>query len=248
MSINDLKRDWEDMAELDPLWAILSVPDKKFGKWNIDEFFLTGIREIERILKEGARLGYPLKHEKALDFGCGVGRLTRALADKFTECYGVDISEKMIKKALELNGHIANCKFIVNESDNLRIFQDNYFDLIYTSIVLQHISDIEITKSYISEFIRVLDKDGLLVFQLPSYIPPERRIQTGAKEFSELRKKGVDARFLYEVRKLNPIRMNFVPEDDVIAILKKKGAKILEIQKDLMAGSELDSRIYYVTK
>ena len=35
----DLQSTWEDLAKQDPLWAILSVPAKKGGKWNLEEFF-----------------------------------------------------------------------------------------------------------------------------------------------------------------------------------------------------------------
>jgi len=48
----------------------------------------------------------------------------------------------------------------VNEKTNLKIFGDDYFDMIYSIIVLQHISDPQIIKSYISEFARILAKDG----------------------------------------------------------------------------------------
>jgi len=248
LSIKDLQRDWEDMAELDPLWAIISVPEKQYKKWDIEEFFKTGEIEIQRLSTLIDKYGYPKEFHRALDFGCGVGRLTRALSKKFDESIGVDISNKMISMAKEMNSKYPNCKFQINEESNLKIFEDGYFDLIYSIIVLQHISDPEITKSYIAEFVRVLAKDGLLVFQIPSYIPPNLRIQTGAMEFSELRKKGEDSKFLYEKRRLNPIRMNYLPESEVTEILIKNKAKVLEIKNDGMAGTEIESRTYYVTK
>jgi len=193
-------------------------------------------------------LGYPINFKRALDFGCGVGRLTRAFSNKFKESIGVDISNKMISLAKELNSSFKNCKFIINDKPDLKIFNDNYFDMIYTSIVLQHISDTSITKSYLIEFIRILMPGGLLVFQIPSYIPPHMRVQTGAMEFTNLRRKGEDAKFLYEKRKLNPIKMNFIPEAEVLSLLNSQKAKILKIKDDGMAGPEIESRTYYVTK
>jgi len=74
LSTKDLKKDWEDMADLDPYWAILSDSKKKIVKWNIDEFFLTGQKEIEHVLKFTDKLGLSLKHYVALDFECEVGR------------------------------------------------------------------------------------------------------------------------------------------------------------------------------
>lgn len=77
MSLIRHKQDWDDLADIDPFWAILSYPEQKFGGWDIDKFFLTGDQEIERVMGFATQLGYPLGRELALDFGCGVGRLTR---------------------------------------------------------------------------------------------------------------------------------------------------------------------------
>ncbi len=49
---------------------------------------------------------------KALDFGCGVGRLTQALADYFNEVAGVDVSPTMVNKALEYNKKPTKFHFI----------------------------------------------------------------------------------------------------------------------------------------
>lgn len=108
MPLNSHKRDWEDLGKVDPLWAILSSPEKKFGNWNIDDFFVTGTIEIDKAMACAAKLGHPAGREVALDFGCGVGRLTRALARHFRHCHGVDISESMLARARELNASFSN--------------------------------------------------------------------------------------------------------------------------------------------
>lgn len=90
------KQNWEDLATLDPLWAILSDPHRRFGQWDASEFFASGEVEVGRLLQRVAMLGLPANRKRALDFGCGVGRLTRAMSRVFEECYGVDISEGMI--------------------------------------------------------------------------------------------------------------------------------------------------------
>lgn len=53
------------------------------------------------------------RHQRALDFGCGVGRLTQALGARFDEVVGIDISSSKVKLAEELNTS-PNCKFVVN--------------------------------------------------------------------------------------------------------------------------------------
>src|SRR5690348_1397015 len=116
------KQCWEDMAQLDPCWAILSDPAKKFGKWNLDAFYLTGEQEILKLMDSVRDLGYPRVMDSALDFGCGLGRLTRALSNYFSRCVGVDISEEMIRRAKDLNASNPRCEFLAN-SDALSQFE-----------------------------------------------------------------------------------------------------------------------------
>src|SRR5262249_14322414 len=91
-----LEQHEQDWTELDPYWAILTTSGKRFGRWDSDEFFATGPPEVEGLMNRAAQLGHPQQYRRALDFGCGLGRVTRALADRFEECVGVDISENMV--------------------------------------------------------------------------------------------------------------------------------------------------------
>ncbi|PYQ82516.1 MAG: SAM-dependent methyltransferase, partial [Acidobacteria bacterium] len=83
-ALESSRRLWDAHAQSDPLWAILSDPAKHGGKWNLHRFFQTGVGEIATLLYELARLGVAVKTDRALDFGCGIGRLTQALAERFT--------------------------------------------------------------------------------------------------------------------------------------------------------------------
>jgi len=248
MSLEKLKEEWDDLAIIDPLWAILSDPKQRFNKWENDEFFSTGDKEIETIMKTAVAIGYPKYREKVLDFGCGVGRLTRALSKYFEECIGVDIAENMISKAKELNHDFPNCHFMVNTEENLKTFDSNYFDMIYTSLVLQHLPDKSIIKSYILEFIRTLKVNGILIFQLPAYIPIIYRLQLVRKLFLTLKGLGFNNKFLYEKLRLFSIRMNFIPKNEVVSFLRDSGVKVLEVKEDIFKMRSNQSIIYYVTK
>lgn len=249
MSIHKQKQEWDELARLDPLWAILSDPGRKFGRWDVGEFFLTGEREIEEYLMPRANtLGYPLGREVALDFGCGVGRVARSLSRHFKECYGVDISERMIEQARQLNKGIPNCHFWVNVSDDLQRFPNGHFDLIYSKIVLQHMPERDQIRSYISEFVRILKLGGLLVFQLPSYIPLRHRFQPRRRLYTTLRRIGFEEGFLYGRLRLHPIVMNYIPESQVVAFLEALGAKILDVEGGDAADSSVQSRTYFVTR
>ena len=247
-SLRRHQRDWEDLGDLDPCWAILAYPERRFGRWDLDEFFRSGEVEIGRLTADMQRLGYPVNRERALDVGCGVGRLTRALAPHFRHCYGVDVSAPMIAAARKLNITFPNCEFVLNGDPDLRMFPRGHFDLIYSVLVLQHLPTRAAIAAYVADFVRVLAPGGLLVCQIPSHIPLRRRLQPRRRLYGILRTFGIAPRVLYHRLGLFPMRMTSMPEPDVRALLTAAGARVLEARADAMASTAIESRTYYVTK
>lgn len=179
MKFEQLQVNWDKFGKVDPLWAILTNSEKRNNKWNVDEFFRTGEAEIDGVIQYINSLQLPRRRQKALDFGCGAGRLTQALCRYFDQCYGVDIAPSMIELAEKYNRYGSKCHYYTNSAQDLSLFEDNSFDFIYSNIVLQHMEP-EYSKNYIKEFIRVLAHDGLLIFQIPSErVPIEKRLLSG---------------------------------------------------------------------
>jgi ubiquinone/menaquinone biosynthesis C-methylase UbiE len=162
----DLKeyiKEWEGNAEADALWVILT-DSKYYGrKWDLKEFFDTGQEEIQLIFRFMEQESIRSPSGSFLDFGCGVGRNSKALRKRFEKGYGVDISEKMIKLA---RTYVPDVEFNVNQKDSLEQFKDNSIDFVYSHIVLQHIPN-QFQKKYIDEFLRILSPGGLAVIQIP---------------------------------------------------------------------------------
>lgn len=234
------------MAAADPLWAILSDPARRHHGWQLPEFFETGDTEIAGVLARGTELGYPRQFQRALDFGCGVGRLTRPLAAHFQDCWGVDISERMISRARELNQDVVNCHFVVNSAPDLRRFDSRSFDLVYSSIVLQHLPSARLARRYIAEFLRLVRPGGLVVFQMPYHIPWRNRLQLRRRLYSILRAMGLGQDFLYRRAGLNPIRMIAIPEWSVRRHVEQHGGRVLEsVTYDDYAGP-IRSLLYFV--
>jgi SAM-dependent methyltransferase len=166
-TLDDLARNWQAFGEQDPLWAIATAPDKQGGGWDTDAFFERGrVRFADLVTDRWDELGAPAARRRALDFGCGVGRFTRAMTAYFDRADGVDVAESMIAQARELNAGIEGLEFHVNQRDDLALFDDDSFDLVFSVIVLQHVGP-ELAVTYVRELARVLVPGGLLVFQMP---------------------------------------------------------------------------------
>lgn len=240
------KNNWEKLGELDPLWAVLSDNSKRFNSWNIEEFLSTGLSEVENVFSIMKELNIGQNRGVMLDFGCGVGRLARHWLKHFDKYIGSDISSNMLERAKKINQDL-EVDFLENGED-LKIFEDNKFDFIYSGIVLQHMPNRETIKKYILEFKRVLKKDGVLVFQLPAEIPWRFRLQPIRKAYSVLKFLGLSDDFLYNHLGLYPIKMNFVSENDMRNFLEKVGLKVVDVKQDTYCGPLVKSCTYYCQK
>ncbi len=243
MSLRKLQESWDEFGRTDPLWSIVTFPQKKGGKWEPDEFFATGEREITVVMDYLGTLDVELAYDRALDFGCGVGRLSQALAAHFDEVVGVDIAPSMIELAKKYNRQGGRCTFVLNESDDLELFDDGLFDFIYSSITLQHIEP-RYSKNYIREFLRLIRPRGVIVFQLPCAPAPTVRQaikQTVPQSMLEL------YRWL---RHKNGPRMetHTVPRDEVNGLVRDSGGEVVDVVEDEFAGRDWISLRYCITK
>ena len=149
------------------MWAVLTTDGKEHGRWSAEDFFATGRAEIAMILARAAAHGTSVRAGRALDFGCGVGRLSQALAEHFASVDGVDIAPSMLNAARRLDHHQGKVSYRLNTEPDLRLFAGGTFDFVYSTLVLQHMAP-ENALRYIAEFCRVLSPGGVAVFQLPS--------------------------------------------------------------------------------
>ncbi len=166
MELEELRSTWDALGEQDPLWAILTDPDKTGGRWDVSEFMQTGREQADGYVVRLGSLGRRVSG-RMLDFGCGVGRLTQGFAPSFAECTGVDIAASMIRRADRLNRFGPQVRYVHNDRPDLAVFPDGHFDLVFSTIVLQHMPE-ALSTAYIREFLRVCANGGTVVFQLPS--------------------------------------------------------------------------------
>ncbi|HEX7855589.1 MAG TPA: methyltransferase domain-containing protein [Sphingobium sp.] len=131
-------RNWQAWGESDPYYAVLTDPRFRGESSEAarQDFFDGGRAYIDDTLARVEMHFGSIARERALDFGCGVGRLTIPLAQHFTSVTGLDISSAMLEEA-----HRNSAGFAIDYrlSDDRLTALDGTFDFINSCIVLQHI-------------------------------------------------------------------------------------------------------------
>lgn len=234
--VTRVRDEWEALAQLDPMWAILTSPAKAGQAWQRDEFFESGRVEIADLVNTLDAFAAGRALDRALDFGCGVGRLTQALAAHYLRVDGVDVSASMVKLAEAFNHEPDRCRYHLNERDDLSLFADESFDLIYTNMVLQHMQP-ALARSYLREFARCTKPRGLIAFQVPSRrrmnygslrryaqhaiygVLPMRAVR-GYRRWKN-RKGRLPASFIDNLPKV-AMRMTAIAKTDVVALLRRE--------------------------
>lgn len=168
MGLDEVRKDWTRLGEAEPLWAVCVDPAKRGGGWDDDEFLASGRHEVDAALNRLDELGIlPARRAHALDFGCGAGRLSNALAAHFDAVTGVDISAPMLAEAQRLDRSEGRVEYWLNAEPNLAALDDDTFDLVYCDLVLQHLPP-SLTAAYTREFTRVVRPGGALVLGVPA--------------------------------------------------------------------------------
>ena len=149
-----MRADWNERAREDAHYYAA------FGRRDQDgnEFFAAAadlIRNLEDELKRFPQ-AIPPSARRALEIGCGPGRLMRPMSRHFGEIHGVDVSDEMIAQA-RLNLHnIPNAQLHHTSGSDLSLFPSDRFDFVYSYAVFQHIPSTEVVFSYLRETVRVL--------------------------------------------------------------------------------------------
>jgi 2-polyprenyl-3-methyl-5-hydroxy-6-metoxy-1,4-benzoquinol methylase len=239
-ALRSSQRAWERLARKDPLWAVLTDPRKRGRAWQEDEFFATGTREIATLFGylEGRGIA-PADHRLALDFGCGVGRLSRALATRFDEVHGVDASPTMIERARGLNAQApGKMTFILNQAPDLAQLPSARYSFIYSNIVLQHIP-YPASLTYVREFMRLVRPGGLVVFQTPTLDRTGlalRALRTVARRVAQGIRLPIDALH---------IEMHVIPEAVVRSEAAGAGCEVLDVAYTNAVNDDLNGQLEF---
>lgn len=156
MSGAEMGKFWNARAREDALFFIDTR--RQFKSDELTSFWERGARDLQTMLQP---LGVEVSpSDVALDIGCGVGRLTRALAQRAKLVYGIDVSNEMIARAREFHQDVPNIRWLHGDGLSLRPLENGCIDAVVSAVVFQHIPDPEITYGYFREIGRVLRPGG----------------------------------------------------------------------------------------
>jgi SAM-dependent methyltransferase len=183
-----MRRDWNQRAREDANFYVA------FGRRDqpAEEFFATASDVVRSLDRELRRLRPRADRAwRALEIGCGPGRLIKPMSRRFGEIHGVDVSDEMIARARSNLADLPNAHVHHTQGSDLAEFASETFDFVYSYAVFQHIPSREVVFSYLRESCRVLRPGGIIRVQING-------LDATAKEYDTWGGVRIDAR---EVRR-----------------------------------------------
>jgi len=154
-----MRDDWNQRAREDAHYYVA------FGSRDQDEeAFLATASDVLRTLETELKR-FPKNANRrawrALEIGCGPGRLMKPMSRNFGEIHGVDVSDEMIRMARERLRDIPHAHVHATNGASLAQFADESFDFVYSYAVFQHIPSRDVVLEYMDETRRVLKPGGI---------------------------------------------------------------------------------------
>lgn len=215
-------RQWTHLGETEPYWSVLT--SDLFRSQNIEnnktQFDSSGQDDAALVDQFFARAGLKIpKNMHCLELGCGVGRITRYLSQKFEYVTAIDISPgnlRLAQRHLKVN-EIVNVEFILVQ--NLEVFhQLPQFDFLYSIIVFQH-NPPPVQLFMLDSLLSKIRTGGGCLFQLTTELP----------------------NYTFEVDRYldadeGTMDMHCLPMNEVLAVIQRRGLQIREVRPDGWAG------------
>jgi SAM-dependent methyltransferase len=170
-----MRAGWNDLAREDANYYVA------FSRRDQDdtEFFSTAedvVRNLEGELKRFPP-ERPAATRRALEIGCGPGRLMRPMSRHFGEIHGIDISDEMVARARARLRDIPHAHPHHASGSDLALFPADHFDFVYSYAVFQHIPSAEVVFSYLRETVRVLRPGGFARLHING-LPKSTRVRS----------------------------------------------------------------------
>ena len=160
--MSEMREFWDARATENAMFFVDNRLD--YSDTDAERFWAEGASDLDTILGD---LGVVVtRRQVVVDLGCGIGRMTRPLAEKSMHVIALDVSEKMIEQGRAANAQLGNVSWTHGDGTNLTGVEDDSVDGVFSFVVLQHVPTPEIVLGYVREMGRVLRPGGWCAFQV----------------------------------------------------------------------------------
>jgi SAM-dependent methyltransferase len=160
--MSDMRERWDQRARRDPVAYIETHREVA----DLDGFFALG-EQFAQTLVDPVLQDTGIGRSRALDHGCGIGRVTRALGKRFTAVVAVDVSREMVRRAEQLHPPDEYPQLTFFETDGVRIpIASGSCDFVFSYEVFQHLPSRQVMRENLAEIGRVLRRDGLALIHV----------------------------------------------------------------------------------
>jgi SAM-dependent methyltransferase len=220
--LEKIKATWSHLGVLKPHFSVLT--DKKFLPGNlagsIEEFWSSGDTAAERVLGTLARHGFTPSGKTCVEYGCGVGRVTMALARSFARVDAYDISAGHLELARERARELGIGNVRLHECAANILADLEPCDAFHSRIVFQHNPPPVITQ-LIRKALAALRPGGFALFQVPSYMSGYRfRLREWLAADHPL-----------------AMQMHCLPQAKIFEVVAEERCVVLEVREDDAAGA-----------
>jgi SAM-dependent methyltransferase len=216
---------WTHLGEARPHHSVLTTDEflaESINDQSIERFYQSGEIEAAAIDAMLRRHGFAnAKARTCVEYGCGLGRVTFSLTERFEMVHAYDISSKHISLAKQRAAELAvrNVRFhlCADAVDHQELQPCDFF---FSCIVFQH-NPPPIISAMISSSLRSLRQGGMAIFQVPTF------------------KAGYAFRlqdYLAIPQHLD-IEMHCIPQQAVFALIAEAGCRVLEVREDDSIGN-----------
>jgi hypothetical protein len=227
-----VRAEWAALGDHDPHYSVLS--EQRFRAAELNDatralFYQSGRYEIEVLERFEARAGISAGHGVCLEFGCGVGRTTRFLAERFARVVAVDISPGNLAacRAYMDSTGLANVETVqIASLDDVAALPE--FDCLFSRIVLQH-NPPPIQQLILAQLLPKARQSAF--FQIPTDI--------SGYHFDA-------ATYLDSVAP--EMEMHCLPRHLVLQLIRQAGLTLIDMVPDNAIGAELGSFTFFATR
>jgi SAM-dependent methyltransferase len=222
-----IRRVWTQFGAEEPYWSVLTGSEYKSDAINhpsiLETFYNSSASDISYLDAFLKRNDVHLPSDSTVaEFGCGVGRVTGALARRFSRVLAFDVSATHLavaRERMKLDG-IDNVDFVLLEGPS-ELHKMNGIDFFFSFIVLQH-NPPPIVAEILEHALAGLNPDGVAFFQVPTY--------------------GLDYHFNVEdyyrgEYARSDMEIHFIPQKDIFRMFTKYGFQLLEVRNDHYIGN-----------